>query len=84
MIYKRWELDEKTTCAKNAQVQVEWWRKVKREKNLYNFDLILAVWYITNSTEAINFRRVAITLLIAESNPKDKDIMVKLVMNLIN
>lgn len=27
---------------------------------------------------------VAITLLIAESNPKDKDIMVKLVMNLIN
>ncbi len=57
MIYKRWELDEKTTCAKNAQVRIEWWRKVKREKNLYNFDLILAVWYITNSTEAINFRR---------------------------
>ena len=27
---------------------------------------------------------VAITLLIAESNPKDKDIMVKLVLNLIN
>lgn len=27
---------------------------------------------------------VAITLLIAESNPKDKDTMVKLVMNLIN
>jgi prophage maintenance system killer protein len=56
-IYKRWELDEKTTCAKNAQVQIEWWRRVKREKNLYNFDLILAVWYITNSKEAINFRK---------------------------
>jgi len=27
---------------------------------------------------------VAITLLIAESNPKDKDIMVKLLINLIN
>jgi hypothetical protein len=36
-------LDEKWTCAKNAQVQNEWDRKVIRDKKLYNLDLILSV-----------------------------------------
>ncbi|MFA5916715.1 MAG: hypothetical protein WC850_00590 [Candidatus Gracilibacteria bacterium] len=42
-IYGTGELDEKGTCAKNAQVQNEGDRKVIRDKKLYNLDLILSV-----------------------------------------
>lgn len=56
-IYLNWELDENSTCAKNAQVQTEWLRNIKRDKNLYNLDLILAIWYRTNSEKAIQFRK---------------------------
>ena len=63
-IYKRWELSENWTCAKNAQVvKLEWNRKVIREMNLYNLDIILSVWYITNSKKAIEFRKWATTVL---------------------
>lgn len=52
------------------------------------FILFLAknkILFDENAERKINDRAlVAITLLIAESNPKDKDIMVKLVLNLIN
>ena len=51
------------------------------------FILFLAknhILFDENKEKKINDRAlVAITLLIAESNPKDKDIMVKLVMSLI-
>ncbi len=56
-VYSSWELDENTTCAKNAQVQIEGIRTVKRDKNLYNLDLILSIWYRTNSEKAIHFRK---------------------------
>jgi len=62
-IYSLWELDEEATCAKKAQVQVEWGRSVKRDKNLYNLDLILAVWYKTNSERASQFRKWSSTLI---------------------
>lgn len=55
-IYSTWELDEKWTCAKNAQVQNEWDRKVIRDKKLYNLDMILSVWYRVNSSKATKFR----------------------------
>jgi prophage maintenance system killer protein len=55
-IYISWELKEEWTCAKNAQVQIEWKRKVTRIKNFYNLDLILSVWYRVNSKEATQFR----------------------------
>jgi hypothetical protein len=52
------------------------------------FILFLAknkILFDENKEKKINDRAlVAITLLIAESNPKDKEIMVKLVLNLIN
>lgn len=62
-IYSSWELDEELTCAKNAQVQVEWKRKVIRDKSLYNLDLILAVWYKTNSKSASQFRKWASNII---------------------
>lgn len=62
-IYKNNELDENTTCAKNAQVQKEWNRKVKREVKFYNLDVVLAVWYKTNSQKATQFRKWATWVL---------------------
>ena len=56
-IYFSWELDEDSTCVKNAQVQIEWKRSVKRDKNLYNLDIILVIWYRTNSEKAMHFRK---------------------------
>lgn len=62
-IYSSWELDREWTCAKNAQVQIEWWRTVKRDKNLYNLDLILAIWYRTSSERATQFRKWASNII---------------------
>lgn len=62
-IYKSWELDEVSTCAKNAQVQIEGNRKVKRDLTLYNLDVILSVGYRVNSREATQFRIWATNIL---------------------
>lgn len=62
-IYSSWELKENLTCAKNAQVQIEWKRSVKRDKNLYNLDLILAIWYRTSSEKAMQFRKWVTSIL---------------------
>jgi len=55
-IYKDWELNEKWTCAKIAQVQNEWWREVKRERKFFNLDMIISVWYRVDSKQATQFR----------------------------
>ena len=62
-IYKTWELDEKWTCAKNAQVQIEGNRKVRRDTSMYNLDVILSVGYRVNSKEATQFRIWATNVL---------------------
>jgi len=62
-IYKEWELDEKWTCAKIAQVQIEWKRQVKRTVNFYNLDAIISVWYRVNSKNATAFRIRATSIL---------------------
>ncbi|MDD2907451.1 MAG: virulence protein RhuM/Fic/DOC family protein [Candidatus Gracilibacteria bacterium] len=56
-IYSSGELNEDSTCAKNAQVQNEGERQVKRDKNLYNLDMILSIGYRTNSEKAMQFRK---------------------------
>ena len=55
-IYHEGELDEKATCAKNAQVRMEGNRQVKREIKSYNLDAIISVGYRVNSRKATDFR----------------------------
>lgn len=55
-IYKERELDEKSTCAKNAQVRIEGNRRVEREILHYNLDVIIAVGYRASSYRATQFR----------------------------
>ena len=62
-IYKSGELEEFSTCAKNAQVQIEGGRKVSRTQNYYNLDVIISVGYRVNSKNATVFRRWASTIL---------------------
>ena len=62
-IYKTGELDEPSTCAKIAQVQVEGGRTIKRSIPFYNLDVIIAVGYRVNSFAATQFRRWATSVL---------------------
>ena len=62
-IYKEHELDEDSTCAKFAQVQVEGKREVKRSTNRYNLDVIISVGYRVKSQRGVEFRRWATDVL---------------------
>ncbi len=55
-IYKEGELIIEATVAKNATVQMEAGRKVKREIEYYNLDAILSVGYRVNSKQGTQFR----------------------------
>ncbi len=55
-IYKDEELEEKSTCAKIAQVQKEGNRDVKRVYLYYNLDMIISIGFRVNSKKAIKFR----------------------------
>ena len=54
-IYKEEELEEKSTCAKNAQVQLEGKRKNVRTHKFYNLDVIIFVGYRVKSKRGIIF-----------------------------
>ena len=58
-IYKEGELEKKSTCAKNAQVQIEGGREVIREKEFYNLDIIISVGYRVHSKNGVIFRKWA-------------------------
>ena len=55
-IYKEGELDKSSTVAKNATVQIEGDREIKREIDLYNLDAIISVGYRVNSKRGTQFR----------------------------
>lgn len=55
-IYKSSELNKEATIRKNRIVQKEGKRKVNREIDYYNLDVIIAVGYRVNSFEATQFR----------------------------
>lgn len=55
-IYKDKELEEKSTCAKIAQVQKEGTRNVRRIYLYYNLDMIISIGFRVNSKKAIKFR----------------------------
>ena len=58
-IFREKELDEKQTVAKNATVQIEGNKKVKRTIVYYNLDVIISVGYRVKSQRGIIFRRWA-------------------------
>ena len=55
-IYKENELGRKTTSSKMELVQTESSRRVKRQVDIYNLDMIIAVGYRINSVMGTNFR----------------------------
>ena len=58
-IFNSAELDRKPTVAKNATVQVEGDREIKRETYYFNLDVIISVGYRVNSKKGIQFRQWA-------------------------
>ena len=62
-IYAEGELDQEATVAKNATVQTEGNRQVRREIAYYNLDAILSVGYRVNSRQATAFRQWATRVL---------------------
>ena len=62
-IYSDGELDLFSTCAENAQVQIEGARKVKRRIKIYNLDMIISVGYRVKSKRGIIFRKWANKIL---------------------
>ena len=58
-IYKTGELDENSTCRKFRQVRVEGKRKVERQIDHYNLDVIIGVGYRVNSKRGTQFRQWA-------------------------
>ena len=62
-IFNEGELSQEATVAKNATVQIEAGRKVKREIEYYNLDAILSVGYRVNSKQGTQFRIWATNIL---------------------
>lgn len=58
-IYQEQELDEISTVAKNATVQKEGKRFVKRQVDYYNLDVIISVGYRVKSQRGVQFRQWA-------------------------
>ena len=58
-IFDAQELDEFSTVAKNATVQIEGGRQVKRLIEYYNLDMIISVGYRVNSKRGTKFRQWA-------------------------
>ena len=58
-IYKTGELEQESTCAKFAQVQIEGKRTIKRMILYFNLDMIISVGYRVNSKRGVKFRQWA-------------------------
>jgi len=58
-IYSSGELDQNSTVAKNATVQIEGGRQVIRELEFYNLDVIISIGYRVNSKIGTHFRQWA-------------------------
>lgn len=63
-VYSEGELDAETTSAKIALVRQEGSRKVKRQLEHYNLDMVISVGYRVSSAQATLFRRWATGVLV--------------------
>jgi hypothetical protein len=86
-IYKTKELIEKSTTEHYSVVRKEGNRQVNRSLKHYNLDAILSIGYRVNSSNdepVINDTGLAaLTLLVAQSDPKQKDTLINLIMNML-
>ena len=62
-IFKEKELDRGSTVAKNAHVQFEGNRKIKREIEFFNLDVIISLGYRVHSKNGVIFRKWANRIL---------------------
>ena len=62
-IFSKEELDQPSTVAKNATVQIEGERKILREITFYNLDVVISVGYRVNSIMGVKFRKWANSVL---------------------
>lgn len=62
-IFRGGELNRRATVAKNATVQIEGGREVKRETEYFNLDAIISVGYRVNSKRGTQFRMWATRVL---------------------
>ncbi len=62
-IYATQELDEVSTCVKNAQVRLEGKRTIARDIPYYNLDMVISVGYRVNSKNATSFRQWASAII---------------------
>ena len=62
-IYNSYELNESSTSKKFLLVQHEGNRRVKRNIQYYNLDMVISIGYRVNSNRAIQFRRWATNIL---------------------
>ena len=62
-IFSKGELDQSSTVAKNATVQIEGDRKILREITFYNLDIVISVGYRVNSIMGVKFRKWANSIL---------------------
>lgn len=62
-LYREDEFEREGTCAKFAQVQTEGNRKVTRQDERFNLDVIISVGYRVKSQRGVEFRRWATDVL---------------------
>ena len=60
-IYKSEELEESSTCAKNAQVRIEGKRMIQRDILFYNLDMIISVGYRVGTGRRVGSRKICDT-----------------------
>lgn len=92
-IFSTKELKRSSTVAFFATVQDEGGRLVERNVEYFNLDAMLFVNFLNrnrrlflDSGEPVinDIGLAALALLIAESNPKDKEILIRLTMNMLS
>ncbi len=62
-LYKEGKVDKDSTCAKFAQVQTEGTRRIERQVDYYNLDVIISVGYRVKSQRGVEFCRWATDVL---------------------
>ena len=87
-IYRDGELEENSVCSFFEHTAED---GIKYNVQYYNLDMIISVGYRVygilyreNKQVIDNNTLTALTLLIAESNPKEKDVIIDLVMNFLH